>query len=527
MRYRCHRVLLLAIVVVVSLLFSPIVAMDTDGDGLLDLLDVPGFDPNASGTGDFAGWGIQDLDGANLLTNLHELHLNVNQITSLESGDFGALNNLQSLWLWDNQITSLENGDFGGLSNLHALGLGSNRITSLESGDFDGLANLQSLYLPGNQITSLDRGDFDGLVNLQSLWLLDNQITSIASDAWDGLTSLRDLALQANQITSIESGDFKGLNNLRSLALNGNQIPSIEGGDFDGLADLRSLALIGNQIASLESGDFDGLINLETLALTGNQITSLQSGDFDGLASLQSLYLHANQITSIERGVFDGLSDLRDLTLHQNGLSELDFTGVMFEKLEESTGIEFDGFWVDGDEISSLILDDAVLSLGAFHAIVGETNSITEVSLISLTFADQSPKDLGLLLEIDTLDSVTVDHGLFDSYADEFHSFAAKDGTMLTIVPYGDSNHDGDFNSADFVQVLLMGKYETGEVASWSQGDWNGDRIFSSADFVTAFVDGGYEEGLRTGTAEVPEPAAWLMLVTGLIGVAFGRRRQS
>ena len=58
-------------------------AVDTDGDGLLDLLDVPGFDPNATGEVHFKERGIQDLDGASLLTNVNELGLIKNQITQL------------------------------------------------------------------------------------------------------------------------------------------------------------------------------------------------------------------------------------------------------------------------------------------------------------------------------------------------------------------------------------------------------------------------------------------------------------
>ena len=72
---------------------------DTDGDGLLDLIDVPGFNPNASGDVYFNGRSIQDLDGANLLTNATTLYLNGNQITSLENGDFQGLSNLQALYL--------------------------------------------------------------------------------------------------------------------------------------------------------------------------------------------------------------------------------------------------------------------------------------------------------------------------------------------------------------------------------------------------------------------------------------------
>ncbi len=57
-----------------------------------------------------------------------------------------------------------------------------------------------------------------------------------------------------------------------------------------------------------------------------------------------------------------------------------------------------------------------------------------------------------------------------------------------------------EFNSSDFVQAFVAGKYETEAAAVWSEGDWDGSGTFGSADFVAAFVDGGYELG--------PPPAA-------------------
>ena len=89
---------------------------------------------------------------------------------------------------------------------------------------------------------------------------------------------------------------------------------------------------------------------------------------------------------------------------------------------------------------------------------------------------------------------------------------------------FGDADLNGEFNSADFVQVFVAGKYETGAYASWSEGDWDGGGFFDSRDFVTAFVDGGYEQGPRTDLAAVPEPGAWAMLVIGLALGSFGRR---
>jgi hypothetical protein len=66
---------------------------------------------------------------------------------------------------------------------------------------------------------------------------------------------------------------------------------------------------------------------------------------------------------------------------------------------------------------------------------------------------------------------------------------------------FGDSNLDGEFNTADLVQVFQAGLYEDtiDGNAGWASGDWNGDANFNSRDLVLAFQSGGYEAGPRPG----------------------------
>ena len=90
----------------------------------------------------------------------------------------------------------------------------------------------------------------------------------------------------------------------------------------------------------------------------------------------------------------------------------------------------------------------------------------------------------------------------------------------------GDSNHDGEFNSSDFVTVFSAGKFETGLAATWEEGDWNGDMVFDSSDFVVAFVDGGYETGPRPANV-VPEPSSQLISFFALALVAVFKRRKN
>jgi hypothetical protein len=58
----------------------------------------------------------------------------------------------------------------------------------------------------------------------------------------------------------------------------------------------------------------------------------------------------------------------------------------------------------------------------------------------------------------------------------------------------GDSNHDGRFDSSDFVVVFQAGEYEDGIPgnSTFEEGDWNGDGDFNTTDFVYVFTLGTY-----------------------------------
>ncbi len=513
---------------------------DTDGDGLLDLVDTPTFDPSVSDIADFAQSGIEDLDGANQLTDVRELLLGENKITRIEEGDFRGLTNLQTLIVQRNQISSVEIAAFQGLTNLDLLDLGGNQIGSIENGSFQGLTNLQSLNLLDNRITSIENGAFQELAKLNMLGLVENQITSIERADFQGLANLQFLALRRNEIKSIESGVFQGLTNLDLLDLGGNQLSSIESAALQGLTNLDLLDLSGNQLTSIACGTFQELSNLSWLALGDNPITRLEAGSFKGLNNLRVLDLSGNQISSIQSGTFQGLTKLESLMLVGNNIEELNFTNATFESLLRCD--RRSGLCLDAHRVTKLILDGAVLNRRSFDTIVAETASpsMTDVSLVGLTFSNQAPTDLSNLLGIRSLENVTVDQSLFHTYSDSFHSFATN-GNTVTVVPglcdvdrngicgvddinamtkkmitgvnrkadyvalikrpvphgfgtyFGDANLDGRFNSRDLVAVFEAGKYEQDVLATWSEGDWNADARFGTGDLVAAFGDGGYE----------------------------------
>jgi hypothetical protein len=92
----------------------------------------------------------------------------------------------------------------------------------------------------------------------------------------------------------------------------------------------------------------------------------------------------------------------------------------------------------------------------------------------------------------------------------------------------GDSNLDGEFNSADFVAVFTAGEYEDAAAGNsgWAEGDWNGSGDFDSSDFVSAFQAGGYEKGPRAAVPTVPEPCGlWLFGFLSFVVPGYLRRK--
>ena len=79
------------------------------------------------------------------LTNLRKLHLEFNELKSVDGDVFQGLTSLTHLYLTYNQLTYLPNGVFKGLHNLQYLYLYENKITKLQKGVFQGLKSLKKL----------------------------------------------------------------------------------------------------------------------------------------------------------------------------------------------------------------------------------------------------------------------------------------------------------------------------------------------------------------------------------------------
>jgi T5SS/PEP-CTERM-associated repeat protein len=89
------------------------------------------------------------------------------------------------------------------------------------------------------------------------------------------------------------------------------------------------------------------------------------------------------------------------------------------------------------------------------------------------------------------------------------------DGTLLVTVP-GDYNGDGTVDAADYT----IWHDSLGQMGSGLAADGNGNGVVDQGDYnVWKMHFGGHIGSGAASNAEVPEPAAWLLLVVGMISI--------
>ncbi|XP_051874865.1 LOW QUALITY PROTEIN: asporin [Pristis pectinata] len=95
----------------------------------------------------------------NLPSNLYELNLDHNRISSIEREDFRRYKDLYRLDLSYNQIKKIENGSLAYLPNLRQIHLENNAVKKVPA-SVRNLKYLQTLYLHNNNISKIEVDDF-------------------------------------------------------------------------------------------------------------------------------------------------------------------------------------------------------------------------------------------------------------------------------------------------------------------------------------------------------------------------------
>jgi hypothetical protein len=211
-------------------------------------------------------------------------------------------------------------------------------------------------------------------------------------------------------------------------------------------------------------------------------------------------------------------------------------------------------YWRDGDQVPStpqlVFLDpEPLLSASTSEVFVGgfvDNNHPTPARL-DMSFDDTyfhfidgwTEGDFSVNEQLDVTDidrlNAEIQLGANDHFFDLTQDGLVNDTDrtfwikQLKRTYLGDANLDGEFDSADLVDIFKAGQYEDGimDNSSWATGDWNGDGDFDSGDLTLAFQDGGYEKGTLATTQLVPEPTSMaiaLLIFVGLVLELRGRK---
>nr|WES10348.1 LRR1 protein [Portunus trituberculatus] len=176
-------------------------------------------------------WNCRDLLLPEVPTACWAIHSNVtqvdlfnNHITTIRKGDFDALWNLHYINTFMGHLSTVEEGSLRGLTHLQHLDLGYSFLKEVPE-EVSYLTQLQVLALEYNYITEVPVEVIKPLVNLQWLSLVRNHVQAIPE--LDFLPHLTWLDLEANELTALPATLFGDLLFPCKLWINDNPLSDV------------------------------------------------------------------------------------------------------------------------------------------------------------------------------------------------------------------------------------------------------------------------------------------------------------
>ncbi|XP_071480027.1 uncharacterized protein [Diadema antillarum] len=293
-------------------------------------------------TSDSCGTETLDLESQGLLTfdisvlrlngtlsNVTELNLDYNSLSSLPTELAGALPFLQVLSVSGNNLKQLP-ACLGDLKELRTLSMNENEISVLPASLYQ-LPKLLELHLLGNQFKHLHQ-DLSQLKTLSHLTLEDNQLVALPS-TFGELTSLCVLEAGENNLEHLPES-FGGLTNLRVLNLSRNKLLDLP----DSFGDLPSLCYVdmsNNFLSQLTPRLASASTSLRKFSAVDNLLKKFPLWMAE-LGAIQEIHLGNNYIDDElpeDFGTVSGAS-LRHMDLGANYLDHLPSSIGHLKKVE-------------------------------------------------------------------------------------------------------------------------------------------------------------------------------------------------
>ena len=212
--------------------------------------------------------------------------------------------------------------------NLHQLYLDENYISQIESSSWDCLTHLMLLDLRMNVLRKIPNNVFAMLTSLKELRLnqMMNSNMKLSPRAFNS-SSLEKLNLGKNNIVlkadDVNNNYFKYCPNLISLDISSNSLKNLHGVDvtrlLSPLVRLKTLLMVSCHLFFVPPKLFISLQDLQVLVLDGNHISNLDEA-FQEAHNLESLALQANSIKLIGPTTFpkNVRKTIQNITLADN-----------------------------------------------------------------------------------------------------------------------------------------------------------------------------------------------------------------
>ncbi len=161
-------------------------------------------------------------EGIDQETQLLDMSDNNLQVLPKETFVRAALLDLQKVYLRNCSIGQIDDRALLGLSNVVDLDLSRNLLTSVPSSIFEDVRNLRNLSLAHNPIQKIDASAFRHVTSLTKLDLSHCRIAVIATRAFEGIEFLELLRLNNNRLRELKLATIDALSGLHGIELHDN-----------------------------------------------------------------------------------------------------------------------------------------------------------------------------------------------------------------------------------------------------------------------------------------------------------------
>eukprot|EP00268_Persea_americana_P067124 TRINITY_DN9204_c0_g1_i11.p1 TRINITY_DN9204_c0_g1~~TRINITY_DN9204_c0_g1_i11.p1 ORF type:complete len:1038 (-),score=140.32 TRINITY_DN9204_c0_g1_i11:311-3424(-) len=251
---------------------------------------------------------------ANLSTNLHNLHLGLNQIYGSIPSDIGNLFNLILLGLSYNFMTGTIPKGIGKMSKLQVLELAINDFSKEFPSFIGNNTQLFAMDLDGNNFEGSIPSTLENCRRLSELYLSHNNLNGYLHKQIFNITTLRILDLKANSLVGslpMEVGNLKGL---RILIISENKLSGEIPRSLDNCFSLENLYIEGNffrgtfpSLSSLKGmlqmdisrNNFSGEIPEYIENIRYLQYLNLSYNDFEGEVPQEGIFKNASAVSVI------------------------------------------------------------------------------------------------------------------------------------------------------------------------------------------------------------------------------------